>query len=145
MGGVVTLAHMSSSSDEVSLLAAVVGRQSLDLNVYAGFLLDALGDGLPSELVSVQRKSGLFGRAKPDAPILCVTVTFGDRRFVLQRPDPTRAPQASVQHAVAGIVLKTEPMPLDEWSQQVAAALAELAATNAKTAEALAKITDLDV
>jgi hypothetical protein len=34
---------------------AAVARQTLDLNVYAGFLLEALSGALPAEYVTVQQ------------------------------------------------------------------------------------------
>jgi hypothetical protein len=130
---------------DVPSLAAVVSRQSLDLNTYSAFLLNSLDGALPPDLINVQRKSSLLGRTKPDAPILCVTVRLGERRFVLQRPDPTRMPAASIAHEVGGIVLRTETVPLDAWSGQLAAALAEYARTNQATAAALARITSFEV
>jgi hypothetical protein len=130
---------------DVPSLAAVVSRQSLDLNTYSAFLLNSLDGALPPELVTVQRKSSLFGRTKSDAPILCVTVRLGEQRFVLQRPDPTRTPEASIAHEVGGIVLRTESVPLDAWSTQLAAALAQYARTNEATAAALARITSFEV
>ncbi len=134
-----------SESDDVSLLAAVLSRQSLDLNTYATFLLESLSGALPSELVTVQRKSGLFGRSKPDAPILCVAVRLDDQRFVLQRPDPTVAPTSTIAHEVGGIVLKTDKVALDEWTSRLATALTTLASSNAATAAALFRITQIDV
>jgi hypothetical protein len=131
--------------EDVPSLAAVVSRQSLDLNTYAAFLINSLDGALPSELINIQRKSSMFGRSKPDAPILCITVRLGEQRFVLQRPDPARMPVASVSHEVGGIVLRTETTPLDHWSQQLAAALAEYARTNQATAAALARITSFEV
>ncbi len=131
--------------EDVPSLAAVVSRQSLDLNTYAAFLLHSLDGALPPELINVQRKSSMFGRTKPDAPILCVTVRLGEQRFVLQRPDPTRMPAASISHEVGGIVLRTESVALDTWSAHLADALAEYARTNQATAAALARITSFEV
>jgi hypothetical protein len=135
----------SAQPGDVPSLAALVSRQTLDLNTYAAFLLNSLDGALPLELIDVQRKSSLFGRTKPDAPILCVTVHLGEQRFVLQRPDPTRTPSASIAHEVAGIVLRTESVPLDAWSAQLAQALAQYARTNQATATALARITSFEV
>jgi hypothetical protein len=134
-----------SEAEDVSVLAAVVGRQSLDLNTYAGFLLNALDGALPRDVVEVTRKKALFGRTKSDAPILCVTVTLDDERFTLQRPNPTAAPIASVGHVVGGIVLKTEIVALGSWSQRLAAALTELANRNADSAAALERITKFEL
>ncbi len=131
--------------EDVPSLAALVRRQSLDLNTYAAFLLNSLDGALPAELINVQRKSSLFGRDKPDAPILCVTVRLGDQRFVLQRPDPTRTPAASISHEVNGIVLRTDTVTLDAWSQQLATSLADYARSNEATAQALSRITSFEV
>jgi len=134
-----------SKPDGLPSLAALVSRQALDLNTYSAFLLNSLDGALPAELITVRRKTSLFGRNKPDAPILCVTVRLGEQRFVLQRPDPTRTPTASVSHEVGGIVLRTDALALDAWSQQLASALADYARTNQETAEALARITSFEV
>jgi hypothetical protein len=135
---------MSTEPDPVAPLAALVSRQSLDLNLYAGFLLNALDGALPADVVSVTRKKALFGRTKSDAPILCVTVTLDDERFVLERPDPSAAPKASVGHVVGGIVLKTESVPLGRWSDRLARALTELAGRNAESAAALQRLTGFE-
>jgi hypothetical protein len=131
--------------NEVGTLAAMVSRQSLDLNTYAGFLLNALDGALPKDVVVVQRKTSLFGRSKPDAPILCVTVRLGEQKFVLQRSDPAAAPTASIGHEVGGITLRTEATTLDGWSLRLAHALAELASRNADTAAALQRLTAFEV
>jgi hypothetical protein len=131
---------------EIGVLAAIVSRQSLDLNVYAGFLVHALAGSLPPDYLIVKRKSSLTGRLRGQpAPVVSVAVRLGDQRFVLQRPSLTGPPQCSIAHEVGGIVLKTEPTTLDEWSRQLASALAALARSNVATAAALAQITRLDV
>jgi hypothetical protein len=133
------------SAEDVRILAAVVSRQSLDLNTYAGFLLNALDGALPAEVVTVTRKKAMFGRNRSAAPILCVTVLIDDERYVLERPNPTAAPIASVGHVVGGIVLRTETVPLAVWSQRLATALAELAGRNADSAAALQRMTDFQL
>jgi len=130
-------------TDEVSVLAAVVGRQTLDLNVYAAFLLDTLSDALPAEYVTVDRARSMFRRR--DAPVVAVSVSLGEQRFTLRRASATARPEPSVGHEVGGIVLKSEPVGLDEWTRRLAAALAGLAAGNADSAAALARITSMEV
>ncbi|HEY3086583.1 MAG TPA: hypothetical protein VGJ59_00780 [Jatrophihabitantaceae bacterium] len=136
------------SSDERSPgrldeLAAVVARQTLDLNVYAGFLLDTLGDALPAEYVMVQRSGSLWRRR--DAPIVAVSVSLGEQRFTLRRASVTAVPEPSISHQVGGITLKSEVVALSEWAHRLAAGLAELAARNADAAAALARITSMEV
>lgn len=130
--------------DEIRVLAAVVGRQTLDLNVYAGFLLDALAGALPPEYVAVQRKRSWRHRGD-DAPVLSVSVRLGEQAYVLERASPTVVPVARVAHEVGGIVLSSRVVPLDEWSHGLAAGLADLARDNADTAAALQRLTSFHV
>lgn len=128
---------------DLSTLAATVGRQALDLNVYAGFLQAALAGSLPAEYLSVERARSLFRRG--DQPITAVSVTLGEYRYRLERSSPTSPPRSTITHHVGGIDLRTEPVPLAEWSGRIAAALADLARTNADTAAVLARVTSYDV
>jgi hypothetical protein len=131
---------------DVNLLAAVVSRQTLDLNVYAGFLLDALSGALPPEYVTVQRQPSLVGRLRRrDAPVVAVSVLLGEQRFSLRRASPTAVPETVIGHEVRGVVLTSEPVRLDEWARRMAAALAELAERNQEAAAALARITSMEV
>lgn len=132
-----------TGSDDVGVLAAVVGRQALDLNVYAAFLLESLSDALPAEYVTVERARSMFRRR--DSPVVAVSVSLGEQRFTLRRATATARPEPSIGHEVGGIVLKSEPVGLDEWTQRLAVALAELAAGNADSAAALARITSMEV
>ncbi len=137
---------MSEPDDDVNVLAAIVSRQSLDLEVYAGFLLQALSDALPAELVSVRRRSSLGGRLRGRPPaVIEVALHLGDQRFTLSRPEPNARIRSTVGHEVGGIVLKTEPVALDEWSRRLATELAELARRNDAAAAALARITSMEV
>jgi hypothetical protein len=130
-------------SGELDQLAAVVARQTLDLNVYAGFLLETLSGALPAEYVTVQRSRSLWHRQ--DAPVVAVSVSLGEERFTLRRASPTAVPEPSISHEVGGITLRSEAVALSEWAHRLAAALAELAARNADAAAALARITSMEV
>jgi hypothetical protein len=131
---------------DIDVLAAVVSRQTLDLNVYAGFLLDALAGALPSEYVTVQRRSSLGARLRrQQAPVIAVSVVLGEERFTLSRPDPTAVARSTIGHEVGGIVLKSEPVPLDQWTRRLATALARLADRNQDAATALARIMSMEV
>lgn len=130
-------------ADDLGVLAAVVARQTLDLNVYADFLLNTLGAALPPEYVTVERARSL--RRRKDAPVVAVSVSLGEQRFSLRRASATARAEPSIGHVVGGIVLKSEPAALDEWTRQLAAALSEHASRNADAAAALSRITSLDV
>jgi len=106
------------------VLAASLRADSDDLSTYAGFLINTLA-GLPPELVEVERKTGMFGRVKDDAPVLGVGVHLGDQ----------------VKHESGGVVMRTEKVTMDVWSGQLAGALAEYAESNARAAQALQRLT----
>jgi hypothetical protein len=129
-------------TENVHVLAALVGRQALDLNVYADFLLNTLSGALPPEFVTVQRARSLLRRRED---VLAVSVSLGEQRFTLRRASPMARAEPSIGHEVGGIVLKSEPVTLDDWTKRLAAALAELAARNDDAAATLARITSMEV
>ena len=130
---------------DLAVLAAIVGRQSADLSVYADFLLTNLTGALPPEQVTVERERGRFGRVKDDGAVLAVTVRVGERAYGLRRSKPGAPVTPSVIHEVAGVVLSTKTVGLDEWSRAVAAGLAGLAESNADAAQALSRLTRFTV
>jgi hypothetical protein len=133
MGGV--------SGWDLEVLAASLRADSSDLSMYAGFLITTLSASLPAEMVQVERKAGLFGRAKPDAPVLSVGVRLGDHRFTLRRDGVGRPVMAQVQHESGGIVMRTETVGMDVWANQLAAGLAKYAESNAAAAQVLQRLT----
>jgi hypothetical protein len=126
---------------DLELLAANLRRQSDDLSMYAGFLINSLSAALPGELVSVQRKAGMFGRVKDDAPVLAVSVLLGAERFTLRRGAVGQRVAATVGHESGGIVLRTDEVTMDVWSRKLAAALAGIADQDAAAAQALSRLT----
>jgi hypothetical protein len=133
----------SGAHGGLDVLAAVVARQTLDLNVYAAFLLETLSGALPADYVTVQRAGSRWRRR--DTPVVAVSVSLGEQRFTLRRASPTARPEPSIGHVVGGITLKSEPVALSEWAQRLAAALAALAGRDADAAAALARITSMEV
>jgi hypothetical protein len=129
------------TTPDLAVLAAMVGRQSSDLSVYANFLVNSLAGALPPEFVTVTRERGRFGRAKPDGAVLSVALRLGERTYGLVRPRAGAAITPTVIHEVGGVVLSTKTIGLDEWSRSVAAGLAALTESNADAAAALARMT----
>ena len=77
---------MTSSQWDLEVLATELRRHSGDLSLYAGFLLTTLSSALPAEMVEVERKGSLLGRLRgAEAPVVAVTVRFGDQGFTLRR------------------------------------------------------------
>ncbi len=126
---------------DLEVLAASLRAGTSDLSMYAGFLINTLSASLPGEMVQVDRKSGLFGRVKPDAPVLAVTVRLGDHQFTLERDDVGKPVTARIRHESGGVVLRTETVGMDVWAGRMAAALAEYAQSNAAAAELLQRLT----
>jgi hypothetical protein len=129
---------------DLAVLAASLRADSDDLSTYAGFLINTLA-GLPPELVEVERKTGMFGRVKDDAPVLGVGVRLGDHRFTLRRDGVGRPVTAQVQHESGGIVMRTETVGMDVWATQLAAGLARYAESNAAAAQVLQRLTAPDM
>lgn len=92
-----------------------------------------LEGALPGQ-VTVERKGGLFGEKR----VRRLTVTLGDQRYDLQvekaGPETTRA------KAVRGIVLKTEPLTLDTWIDDLSRSLAEQARSSEQARLALERL-----
>jgi hypothetical protein len=129
------------TTPDLAVLAAMVGRQSSDLSVYANFLANSLAGALPPEFVTVTRERGRFGRTKPDGAVLSVALRLGERTYGLVRPRAGAAITPTVIHEVGGVVLSTKTIALDEWSRSVAAGLAALTESNADAAAALSRMT----
>ena len=136
---------MTDPAPDLAVLAAIVGRQSADLSVYADFLVTSLAGALPPEQVTVERERGRFGRVKDDGAVLSVALRLGDRSYGLHRAKPTSPITPTVIHEVGGVVLSTKTIGLDEWSRAVAAGLGALSEANADAAEALARLTRFTV
>jgi hypothetical protein len=133
---------MGSSQWDLEVVAAGLRRHSSDLSLYAGFLLSTLSEALPPELVQLERERGLGARLRRgEPPVTAVSVLLGDLQFTLRRAKVGAAPAASVGHQSGGVVLRTETLPLVDWSRQLALALADYAQHNAGVADALARFT----
>lgn len=88
------------------------------------------------EHATVERGGWFLSKEKPVEKLALV---FGDAGFELQREGKTHV-RALVQKRVRGVVLKTDEVPLDAWTAQVAEALNQLAARNDRARAALAQL-----
>ena len=133
---------MASSHWDLEVLAAGLRKHSGDLSLYAGFLLNTLSSALPAEMVRIERRGGLLSRLRgAEAPVVSVAVVLGPRSFTLRREKVGAPAVATIRHESGGVALRTETVGIDEWSRQLAAALAGYAERNAAAAEALARFT----
>ncbi|HEY0558785.1 MAG: hypothetical protein JWM48_1705 [Mycobacterium sp.] len=125
---------------DVLVLAAALRMQRADLDLYAGFLQNTLEVALPPELVTVERAPSMADRLrKRPGPVAQIAVTLGDRRYVLTGGSP---PRAEIVHHVRGIDLDRTELPLDAFATALATAIGERAASDARAAAALARLTD---
>lgn len=122
-------------------VAAGLRRDSSDLALYGGFLLNTVTEALPPEMVQVERRRSAGDRlhGRP-GELTAVQVDLGDHRFRLQRTAVGVRPQATVAHASGGITMNTETVGLDEWAQRLATALVEQAGADAAAADAAARL-----
>lgn len=122
-------------------VAAGLRRDSSDLALYGGFLLNTLTEALPPEMVQAERRRSAGDRlhGRP-GELTAVQVDLGDHRFRLERAAVGVRPHATVSHASGGITMNTEAVGLDEWAQRLAAALVEQAGADAAAADAAARL-----
>lgn len=88
---------------------------------------------LPAGQVRVVRRGPLFAREKR---VVELRVELGDFQYGLAGVDegPIQASRAMLKR---GIVLRTEPVPVEEWVAEVGAALEEYARQNEAAATAM--------
>ncbi len=133
-----------TSDDEMSLMGPGMGFELLaaslradagDTLAFMEALAAKLGGALPQR-VRVERGGGLFSHTHP---VRQITVNLGDWQYsVAATPDGALA--AARTHAVRGIALKSEPVPLDQWIEELSASLAELARTSLQDRMALQRL-----
>jgi hypothetical protein len=135
-------------STQVEVLAAMLRRDSQDLSLYAGFLLNQLSGALPPELISVERERSMRERmAGKDGRVVEIRVRIDTRTWSLRREGVGKPAVATVAHEVNGIVLSRDQVALDEWAAQVATAVvarATAAGQSAAELEAMLRPRSLD-
>lgn len=123
---------MSVDDRDFELLAASLRADAGDLKTFLEVLADKLTDALPAG-TTVER-GGFFGKKR----VRRIAVELGDTRYELaaagERLEPSRA------KSVRGIVLKREPLPLQEWIEALSRELAAEAARSEQARLALQRL-----
>ena len=117
------------------ILASSLRADTGDLKAFVEALATKLEGALPAQ-TTVQRKSeGLFSKTKR---VHHISVDMGDQRFDLT----ARGAQVEATRckSVRGIVLKTEPVPLDEWIDDLSRHLTEAAQRSEQARLALQRL-----
>ena len=118
--------------DSMDLLAAALRADMHDLHLWLGALATKLAGALPDH-VTIQR-GGFLG----NGPIVGLTADLGQFRFILRQEHHQLVAERT--HVVRGIALKTEPVPLDAWIDDLTATLTVLAATSARERAAIDRL-----
>lgn len=123
----------------LDMVTAALRADSSDIAIYARVLTESLGDSLPPNFVTVERRRSASDRMKGRAgTVTKITVRLGDQVMTLE---PTGgAPAAEICKEVRGVVLSRQPVPVGQWISELARALVGHAEQNAATAEALRRL-----
>lgn len=119
---------------DFEMVAASLRADTRDLRTFVEELAAKLEGALPGQ-VKVERKGGLFAREKRAHRL---QVTVGDQRYDLTAEGS--GVQASRARAVRGIVLKTEPLPLERWIDALSRDLAAQAQESEQARLALERL-----
>jgi ATP-dependent Clp protease ATP-binding subunit ClpA len=119
---------------EVDVLAAALRMDSQESGDLLEFLAKKLEQSLPQN-TSVTR-SGWF--LSKEHPVQEITVRFDDAQYQIVRESHGLL-TAKVMKLVRGVVLKTTQIPVEQWTEEIAQQLADLAQRSAQTRQALNK------
>ena len=119
---------------QVEMFAASLRSDYTDVNAFLEALAAKFEGSLPTH-TRVVRQSGLFAR---EHPVKQIVLTLGEFQYSInrERQGPLLAQRA---HMVRGIVLRNEEIPVEQWIEEVAESLAQLAAYNAQARDALSR------
>jgi hypothetical protein len=120
---------------EFDLFAASLRADASDAAAFLEALATKLGGALPQR-TQIERGGGLFSRAHP---VRRIAVRLGEWEYALVA-EPGGSLDSSRTHAVRGITLKSEPLALDQWIEELSADLAELARTSLQDQTALRRL-----
>lgn len=117
------------------MLAASLRADAGDTVAFLEALATKLGGALPHR-TQIERDGGLFNRAHH---VRRIAVRLGEWEYALLA-EPGGALAPSRTHTVRGITLKSEPLPLDQWIEELSADLADLARTSQQESTALRRL-----
>src|ERR671934_2569208 len=106
------------------LVAASLRADAADLGVFLEVLAAKLLGALPGQAV-VETSGGLIGKRR----VRQISIDLGEHRYELARERTCLA--ARRIHRVRGVSLKTEPLALERWIDELSRALSEYARESA--------------
>ncbi len=119
---------------DIDLVTASLRADTSDLRAFVEALATKLEGAVPGAVTVERRRDGMFGPKQ----VRRIALDAGGQRLEL------RADGASINtrcaRLSAGIVLKNEEMPTDEWLRAMGEALAEQARSSLTTRQALERL-----
>jgi hypothetical protein len=119
---------------EVEILAAALSLDNQETGDLLEFLAQKLELSLPQNTTVVRRGSFL----SKQRPVQEIVVRFNDYHYQILR-ERHGPPSAKVLKLVRGVVLKTTEVSVEQWTQEVAQHLSQVAQQSAQTRSALNK------
>ena len=119
---------------EVDVLAAALRMDHQESGDLLEFLAKKLEQSLPQN-TTVTRGGWFLSR---EHPVQQITVSFDDYQYQIIR-ERHGSFTAKVMKLVRGVVIKTTEIPIDQWTDEVAQQLAQLAQRSAQARSALNK------
>src|SRR3954452_7457693 len=123
-------------TDDFDLVAASLRADAADARGLAEALAVRLESALPSQTRVQRRSRKLLSREKV---VRAIEVEAGENRYSL-RVDHHGGIDTTRAKAVRGIVLKNEPLALEEWLESLARDIADQARASAQGREALERL-----
>lgn len=100
-------------------------------------LIGTLAGALPPSMVRLERRRSLGRRLSGrSGDAVGITVMVGERWLTFRAPEPG-VTEASIAHAVRGVVLSTTPVPVAQWLDELGAVLDQLTSADEVTRIAL--------
>lgn len=133
------MTEYDESGLSLDMVTAALRADSADVAVYARVLTQSLGEALPADCVTVERKQSMSDRMRGrPGEITRIAVQLGDQQMTLSVQHGR--PVAEICRAVRGVVLSRQSVPLQQWTAALATALVAHAEQNAEAAQALRKL-----
>jgi hypothetical protein len=129
------MADDAGSPTDIDVLAALLRADSGDVGAYVESLAVKLEGAVPGNVKVERRRAGLLG----PKVVRKIAVDAGGERLELVSDGGDQL-EARRAHVSGGIVLKSEPLELDAWTEALSEALSQEAARNERTRKALERL-----
>ncbi|GLZ55516.1 hypothetical protein [Actinomycetospora sp. NBRC 106378] len=121
---------------DVSVLAAALQADRLDVASYARILSGSLGEAMPAGSVEIGRRRGLGDRVAGREGRVESVVVHGEGRDLELRAEGERV-HAEVRRVSGGVVISRRRVDVETWLQALAEDLRQIAARDAAARRAL--------